>query len=181
MKRGVRFGLWFAASLKFLLPFCLLAALGARLSHLVPAVLRTPPHLIQPALRLSAPARLLPEGPAVSLLPWLAVLWALGFGLVMVVRLIRGRRLRPVLAGARDLGLAAPAPVKISPSLLEPGLIGILRPVVLLPSGLLPQLSRPERDAILAHEFSISIAGTIWRRRSTCWWNRCSGSGRRSG
>jgi len=42
--------------------------------------------------------------------------------------------------------------VAASSSLLEPGLVGILRPVVLLPDGLMARLSEPERDSILAHE-----------------------------
>jgi BlaR1 peptidase M56 len=50
--------------------------------------------------------------------------------------------------------LAVPVDVKASASLLEPGLVGILRPVVILPEGLMSQLSQAERDAILAHELS---------------------------
>ena len=41
-----------------------------------------------------------------------------------------------------------------SASLLEPGLVGIVKPVVLLPQGLMARLSHAERDSILAHEFS---------------------------
>ena len=41
---------------------------------------------------------------------------------------------------------------KASASLLEPGLVGILKPVVLLPAGLMARLSDRERDSILAHE-----------------------------
>ncbi|HWU53927.1 MAG TPA: M56 family metallopeptidase, partial [Rhizomicrobium sp.] len=47
-----------------------------------------------------------------------------------------------------------PAPIKTSSSLLEPGLVGIVAPVVLLPAGLMAHLSGPERESILAHEFS---------------------------
>jgi hypothetical protein len=55
---------------------------------------------------------------------------------------------------AHDLEVPAPVDVKASSSLLEPGLVGILKPVVLLPEGLMPHLSKAECDAILAHELS---------------------------
>jgi hypothetical protein len=43
-------------------------------------------------------------------------------------------------------------PVKSAASFLEPGLVGIWRPVILLPHGLSQQLTQAEMDAILAHE-----------------------------
>jgi beta-lactamase regulating signal transducer with metallopeptidase domain len=148
----IRFGLWLAASLKFLLPFSLLAAFGTGLAHLFPA----PPPLM--AIRAAAHEFVAPTLPMpddkLARLPWLAALWLLGLVLVMAVRLVRAARLQRVLAGARDTGLYGAAPVRTSASLMEPGLVGILRPVVLLPSGLLAHLTLAERDAILAHEFS---------------------------
>lgn len=60
---------------------------------------------------------------------------------------------------ARDLEVPAPVHVKASASLLEPGLVDILKPVVLLPDGLMPHLSNAERDAILAHELSHYSSG----------------------
>ena len=39
-----------------------------------------------------------------------------------------------------------------SPSAFEPGVVGILRPVLLLPEGLVDRLTRGQLDAILAHE-----------------------------
>ena len=153
----LRFRLWFAASLKFLVPFAALWALGERLSRLYPA---TVPRLvleIQPtAERLSAPARALAAeqhaGP--DLVPLLAGVWLAGFAAVLGLRLIRWLRLGAVMRQAHDLEVPAPVDVKASPSLLEPGLVGILKPVVLLPEGLMPHLSKAERDAILAHELS---------------------------
>jgi beta-lactamase regulating signal transducer with metallopeptidase domain len=40
----------------------------------------------------------------------------------------------------------------MAPSLLEPGLVGIFRPVILLPEGIDTRLSQTEIDAVLAHE-----------------------------
>ena len=54
---SLRFWLWFAASLKFLVPFAVVAVLGGYLSRLFPAPLPRSLLAIQPAAeRLSAPA-----------------------------------------------------------------------------------------------------------------------------
>ncbi len=153
----LRFRLWFAASLKFLLPFAILSAAGEELSRLFPA---SAPRLvleIQPtAEMLSAPARALAvqQHAGLNAVPILAAIWLAGFTAVLGLRLLRLLRLHTVVRKARWLDLAAPVDVKASASLLEPGLVGILSPVVLLPEGLMPRLSKAERDAILAHELS---------------------------
>jgi len=153
----VRFWLWFAASIKFLLPFAALAALGGWLSQLFPHALMAP-LAIQPAMRLSAPARLLPVGhESLNLLPYLIPvllgLWALGLAAVLGLRLVRWLRLRALLADAQPFA-DIPVRVKTSASLLEPGLVGIVNPVVMLPSGLLAHLAPGEIASILAHEAS---------------------------
>jgi beta-lactamase regulating signal transducer with metallopeptidase domain len=159
----LRFRLWFAASVKFLMPFAALSALGESLSRLFPA---TVPQLvleIRPAAeRLSAPAWALAarqHTTTVNPMPLLVCLWLAGFAVVLVLRLTRWLRLRAVMRQARDVEIAVPVDVKESNTLLEPGLVGILRPVVLLPEGLMPHLSRAERDAILAHEVSHFSSG----------------------
>ena len=154
-RAGVRFGLWFAASVKFLIPFAWLAVLGARLSALFPQVVLpqvAPQAILIRAEHLSDPARLLVHPQSVHVLPWLTGLWLAGLGLLLAVRLVRWLRLRAVVAMARDLDLSAPVAVKASASLLEPGLVGIIRPVILFPAGLLGRLSDAEVKAILAHE-----------------------------
>jgi beta-lactamase regulating signal transducer with metallopeptidase domain len=40
-----------------------------------------------------------------------------------------------------------------APDLIEPGVVGILRPVLLLPEGIADQLNQTQLDAMLAHEF----------------------------
>jgi beta-lactamase regulating signal transducer with metallopeptidase domain len=154
----LRFQLWFAASVKFLVPFAALSALGKSLSRLFPA---TVPRLVlelRPAAEgLSAPARALAahqHAGGVHIMPLLSLLWLAGFLVVLGLRLARWFRLSRVMRQARDLDIAVPVDVKASRTLLEPGLVGILRPMVLLPEGLLPRLTRAERDAILAHELS---------------------------
>src|SRR5579863_9464882 len=69
-RASLRFWLWFAASLKFLVPFAVLAALGAYLSHLFPASLPSSLRAIQPAAeKLSAPAHMLVASHAQTFVP----------------------------------------------------------------------------------------------------------------
>ncbi len=56
------------------------------------------------------------------------------------------------MRSATLLAWPAPMPVMASPSLLEPGLVGLWRPVLLVPDTLFDHLSRPEIAAIVAHE-----------------------------
>jgi beta-lactamase regulating signal transducer with metallopeptidase domain len=154
---GIRFWLWFSASLKFLVPFAVLAELGGDLSRFFPSALPRSILLIQPAAeKLSAPAQVLAvgQGQSPDLAPLLLLVWGLGLAAVLGLRLVRASRLHAVIAEARDLIVTGPVRVKASASLLEPGLVGILRPVVLLPAGLMARLSGAERDSILAHELS---------------------------
>ena len=135
---AVRFWLWFAASLKFLLPFALLAGLGGYLSQKFPAALPSSLLAIQPAAeKLSAPSRLLavPQAEAIPLESLLLGAWCLGFAAIAVSRLLRWLSLRAIRAQAQDVlpPNAAPVPVKLSRALLEPGLVGIVAPMVLLP------------------------------------------------
>jgi beta-lactamase regulating signal transducer with metallopeptidase domain len=155
---AVRFWLWFAASVKFLLPFAGLVALGEYLSRQFPAALPSSLLAIQPAAeKLSAPAKLLvaPHAGA-DPVPLLVGVWVLGLAAIAMLRLLRWLGLRAVMANAQDVSLPASMPVRVktSSSLLEPGLVGIVEPVVLLPQGLMARLSEQEQASILAHELS---------------------------
>lgn len=156
---AVRFWLWFAASVKFLLPFAGLVVLGEYLSRQFPTALPSSLLAIQPAAeKLSAPASLLvaPHAIGGDPMPLLLGVWMLGLAAIATLRLLRWSRLRAVMANARDVPVpgAVPVRIKTSTSLLEPGLVGIVEPVVLLPQGLMARLSEPERASILAHELS---------------------------
>lgn len=154
---ALRFWLWFAASIKFLVPFAALAALGGYLFRQYPAPLPKSILVLQPAAeKLSAPAKLLvaPQAETINLAPLLLGLWLAGFAALLGIRLLRALRLYAMTVAAQDLPVPAPVQIKASASLLEPGLVGILKPVVLLPAGLMAWLSEPERDSILAHELS---------------------------
>ena len=87
----------------------------------------------------------------VFLAVWLA--GALAIATVWLVRWVRlsaaARAARPLMfPGAFDL----PIPVRSTDRLLEPGLVGIWRPIILLPEGIMDRLSAADVDAILRHE-----------------------------
>jgi beta-lactamase regulating signal transducer with metallopeptidase domain len=152
----LRHHLWFAASVKFLVPFAALMTLG----RLLPEAPVAPPSLFvvrQITMPFSAqPALAAPPQPAMDwaqILPLLLLaLWSIGFIAITVRWLLRWSRLQRVVRQAVDCPILAPVPVKSAPSLLEPGLVGIFRPVILLPEGIDTRLSQTEMDAVLAHE-----------------------------
>jgi beta-lactamase regulating signal transducer with metallopeptidase domain len=156
----VRYGLWLAASLKFLLPFSLLAALGrASFVHTVPADALVVLTKIRPVV---LPFSAIAPTPSPDHLPWLgllAAIWVLGAVTVAAVWMVRWARLRTIARASQALPLDLAIPVRSTPLLMEPGLVGIWRPVILLPDGIFNQLSATEIDAILRHELC------HWRRR----------------
>jgi beta-lactamase regulating signal transducer with metallopeptidase domain len=154
---ALRFWLWFAASIKFLVPFAALAALGEYLSRQYPAALPQSIIAFQPAAeKLSAPAKMLvaPHAETINLAPLLLGVWLAGLAVILGFHLLRWSRVRTMMAQARDLPGSAPIQIKTSASSMEPGLVGILQPAVLMPAGLMAHLSDAERDSILAHEIS---------------------------
>jgi beta-lactamase regulating signal transducer with metallopeptidase domain len=182
---GVRYGLWFAASLKFLVPFAALAALGRLLAPagLAPAGAAPEAALIKAAARplaqfpfahaaiLQAPlSPAAAPAPAPSPLAQASIpapapvhldlglifltIWALGAAAVLIAWAIRWARVGRIVRAARPLDWPAPMPVKASASLMEPGLVGFFRPVLVVPETLPGRLAKSEVDAILAHEIS---------------------------
>jgi beta-lactamase regulating signal transducer with metallopeptidase domain len=153
---SVRFWLWFAASIKFLVPFSALMAIGAAMT--LPAG-PMPPEA--PTLEVlhdtaapfaNAPAASVMPNGATNWIPWLIAIWAAGTLLGLLLWGMRWLKLRALVRAARPLAISAPLPVLISSAPVEPGLIGIFRPVLMLPDGIQARLSRQEMDAILAHE-----------------------------
>lgn len=154
-----RYWLWFAASLKFLVPFSLLSILGSRLVPQVDVPEIFPPF---PELAEQVAAPFSAAMPALSahvatgrnISTIILALWGLGFATVLLLWFIRWTRINALLRSAKPLPLAAPVPVKSSHSSLEPGLVGIWNPVLLLPEELRTRLSSEETRSILAHELA---------------------------
>jgi uncharacterized protein (TIGR03435 family) len=147
-----RYWLWLAASVKFLMPFSLLVGVGSHIEW------RTAPEVVQPVVyvmaeEVSQPFTAAPTPAArIPTTEILAAAWALGF---LVVVLYWGRkwlRMRAAVRAASPMPLAFPVPVRSSSALIEPGVFGIFRPVLVLPAGIADRLTPAQLDAILAHE-----------------------------
>jgi len=80
------------------------------------------------------------------------VIWACGFAGIALSWWIRWRRIRETVRTASPIPLSIPIPVRSSPTLLEPGIFGIYRPVLLLPAGIFERLTPPQMQAVVAHE-----------------------------
>ena len=157
---SLRFWLWFAASVKFLVPFSVLMVLGGAVTLPVVPMLPDGPALevLQntAAPFANAPAASVVPGAATNWIMLLIVLWAAGTLLALLIWGMGWFKLRALVRAARPLtiplAISAPLPVLTSSAPLEPGLIGIFRPVLMLPDGIQARLSPQEMDAILAHE-----------------------------
>jgi bla regulator protein BlaR1 len=175
----VRFWIWMAASLKFLLPFgALIAAgewLGARLWPLAgggPATNAAAARLMAvtaPFQRGFTPPAALPPGaaalPAAASLPlgaWLGAVAAAG-SVALLARWAWRWQAMARLARAGEAREIGGLPARVTQATAEPGVFGILRPVLLLPRGLEARLSAEQLAAVLAHE------RCHMRRRDNLW------------
>jgi uncharacterized protein (TIGR03435 family) len=173
-----RFWLWMSASLKFLVPFAFLAVLGTHLSWR--AALPTTERPARTLTRLALPfaavdvpvTQLSPlrEQPATSSsetwAPRLFALWLPGFASTLGYWLLQLRRLARTRGAARPAGGILgplPIPVLLTDSSIEPGIFGVFRPVLLLPTGIADRLSPAQFEAVVAHELMHV------RRRDNLW------------
>jgi bla regulator protein blaR1 len=179
----IRYWLWLAASLKFLLPFSLLLFLGR---SLVPA--RVTISRLQPATYysldvVSQPFTFTPllSGPAGSTLlsKWhlstqillvVGALWVAGIFIVLGSWLVRWWSISAALRTARPATDCLEAsvlsnlqeraqvrrrvPLLISDTSWEPGIFGVVSPVLVWPEGISKRLSEAQIEAILAHELA---------------------------
>ncbi len=154
----VRYWLWLSASLKFLVPFSLPMSLGNHLqwmpvakkiaaSAVSTAILQiTQPFPNSPALVPSAP------GHADWTPAALLAVWFCGFAVIALIRAGSWRRIRAAVRSSTPIGMLASMQVRSSPGLLEPGVVGLFRPILLLPAGIAECLDPPQLEAVLAHE-----------------------------
>lgn len=149
----IRYWLWWIASIKFLVPFSLLTAVGARLAGAAPVGL-VPETWTVTAVLVANPFAGEPGSWSPSAV--LLGLWAAG-SVVLLVRLAAaGLRLQTIVAQARpDRSLdldGRSIRVYTTAAAVEPGIVGIFRPVLLLPHGIERLLSPAQLDAVLSHE-----------------------------
>lgn len=95
----------------------------------------------------------MPRTPHSNWLPLLpAVVWFCGFAAVLANAGRRWWQVRGIARTAPAVPFPGPVEVRSAPSLLEPGIFGVFRQVLLLPEGISVRLRPAEIEAILAHE-----------------------------
>jgi bla regulator protein BlaR1 len=174
----IRYALWFAASLKFLLPFSLLIGLGTLLPQ--PQHVSTPSQQTmytaidtvgQPFSNLTptiapTPTTSSPKPPILPLA--LTAAWLCGATLLLLIWYIRWHQLSATLRIStpghhgrehnilhrleRQTGIRKPITFKLSKDSIEPGIAGIFHPTLLWPERLSEHLEDKHIEAILAHE-----------------------------
>jgi bla regulator protein blaR1 len=161
-----RYWVWFAASTKFLIPFSLLVGLGTHLPHhvavppirtgWVAAFQEFSQTLVLPGVREPAAVSVRPLSDIDGITAG-SVVWVCGFVAVVILWFRQWRGIHALRSSARAVSipttLPSPVPIMAAPDLVEPGVIGILRPVLLLPEGIRDQLNQTQLDALLTHEF----------------------------
>jgi uncharacterized protein (TIGR03435 family) len=180
----LRFSLWLAASIKFLVPFSLLATLGGLLpmpQHVargsqpgIYAVIDVAgqPFSVDSARPISSVAHAgdLYRHLAAQFPLLLSGIWLLGAFVVLLVWLSRWRKVSATLHRAspvqhgREIRLLrrleemtdrhGQISLRLSPELMEPGIFGIVEPVLIWPEQLSERLDDEQMWAILAHEMT---------------------------
>lgn len=173
----VRYVIWLVASLKFLVPFSLLVAVGSLFSwRHVPVSTTSGMYMVevvgQPFTKPLTVNTVVPapiaSGSVMQLLPPLLCVWLIGVVAVLCVWVVRWwrvanslRKARPLTEGREYSTLRrleerhpAPAPVKLmlSEFSLEPGIFGIVRPTLLWPRSVSDHLDDTHLESIIAHE-----------------------------
>src|SRR5205823_4168611 len=154
-RAAVRYWLWFAASVKFLVPFSLLVSAASQLEWRTTPV-NTPPAIAFAVAQVSQPFALPVSTPAPAqsnpIPAILLVLWLTGVVIGIGFWLRWWRSIETARRAARSLSLNLPIPVMSAPGCLEPGVFGILKPVLLLPDGIAERLNPEQLEAVIAHE-----------------------------
>ncbi len=156
----IRYHLWLAASVKFLVPFSILVAVGGHFGKpTAPAATASSfPFIVEKVGEPFAGTGLLAAPPpskpsSANLMPEiLGALWATGFLILVGSWWRRWLKIRSVLRTATSLQWPIGVRAMSSRAFLEPGVFGIFRPILLLPDGIASRLTPQELEAILAHE-----------------------------
>lgn len=153
-----RFAIWAAASLKWLVPFAALRALGAVIPWR-PAALFSPP--LQLALALQ-PFRATRAAVATAAAPppgahphdwaaWALTAWCGGAVALAAPWALRWWRMARAVRAAEPLA-GLPLRAVETACALEPGVFGIVRPVLVLPAGFAARMEPEQLAAVVAHE-----------------------------
>jgi len=156
----VRHAVWLAASCKFLIPLSVLVAMGGHIRW-QSAPDTTPSNWSVVMEEVSQPFAAPPVSspvlanapPAAGALPAILFgIWACGFGGIACSWWIRWRRIRAVVRTGSPVDMEIPIRAMCSRTSMEPGVFGVVRPVLLLPEGIAERLAPDQLQAVIAHE-----------------------------
>ena len=162
-----RFWLWTFASFKFLVPFAFLAVLGSNLPRRASPPTPEPTtrvltKFVQPFVSLDVAAtQLSPLSeraamPSAIWAPRFFALWLVGFASTFGYWVLQSLRLGRVSRAARPadrlLVEQLPIPLRLTDCTTEPGVFGVFRPVLLLPTDIADRLSPTQLQTVVAHE-----------------------------
>jgi bla regulator protein blaR1 len=163
----VRYWLWFSASLKFLIPFSVLVSIGSALPWRPGPPAAAPSGLSevitqisQPFLDDESPGRVTAQSVSKDS-GWLTfvllAIWACGAITLLRLRLRMWHHIHHAVVTSTPITLddvALPAAIRLraASGVLEPGVVGLWRPVILMPAGIDRYLTRDQLEAVLSHE-----------------------------
>src|SRR6266542_293239 len=175
----LRYSVWLAASLKFFIPFSLLVTVGSQFSwHHTPARSTTGMYVVEvvsqpftkplPLTRAAVVTTASSSSALHALGSVMISIWLCGFLTVFCIWILRWSRISSAirrsvplnegreLSALRHLehlaGMTSHMKILLSQASLEPGVFGILRPVLLWPHSISDHLDDGHLEAVLAHE-----------------------------
>jgi uncharacterized protein (TIGR03435 family) len=154
----VRHLLWLAASIKFLIPLSLLMSLGGAIPwHRAPQIVATSQNAVVVIDAVSQPftwvaSQRTIEGARGSGDSLLLAIWLCGVVGIGVSWFLRWRQIDGVVRAGSVVELGLPVRTIVCNGSIEPGVFGILRPVLVVPNGLFERLTPAQLDAVIAHE-----------------------------
>ncbi len=155
----VRYWLWFSASFKFCIPFSLLMGLGSYIGWAPVAKSVATPAISFRLVQITQPfPNILPSALSGSsaTVDWVPLLilggWLCGFVAIALIRTRGWLRIRAALRSSIPIRIPATVEARSTPGLLEPGVVGLFHPILLLPEGIAGRLQPPQWQAVLAHE-----------------------------
>lgn len=199
-----RYWVWMTASLKLFLPFSLLTAIGGWLR---PASVspRENPQFASAMVRMADPfltgmhtqkifTESIPASARISAAlhhgsPWpeiFIVVWLCGLFFLLLRWMRDWRAIHATLRSATRISLPIDVPVFATSSPIEPGIVGIFRPVLLLPEQIVDRVPAPQLRSILAHEtchvrrhdnltaaMHMAAEAIFWFHPAVWWIERC--------
>ena len=150
----IRYRIWLAASLKFLVPFSLLTTLGSQIGWASPeravgAYLNAVQVIAAPVSVSDTPSQMMTHTSTstAGLISGLLMVWAVGAIALTLRWLLRWNVTRALVRASSPTQINAPIAVNVTTNRVEPGVFGILRPTLLLPENIFRSLQPGQLDA----------------------------------